>query len=357
MRHSLKLTSSQTGQLYQSIKRRLGDGDLLRTAYLAVVDAPPVPPGKLDISTVDEHVDFIQSRGARPEHTMLLLDIGSYLVRERILSVHEFTDIFGQVTRNDSGGPGLLVIRENGSWEIEWDIDSNTTLSIPKYELGIGEVVPEPMVEILQTAVLCLQSGSNLAALSLALVALETALWDHLSTRAITKGQEIEVFPHKVIANLEWDGTAFRLQLFDHTGTPRVPPARGRIAFEIKRTSWMRDSTQRVLEVLIDDAFSDWISNPDESTTERRETATLNVALERARKKGLIEVWDQHLDEAFRVLRNNLMHQSTDSQSVEVDTPFGTVVLGEFAENRELVLFFMRRIVEYVGDAYRDFCW
>jgi hypothetical protein len=287
---------------------------------------------------------------------MLLFDIASYLVRHRIISVNEFSQIIDQVINSHNQGPGFLVIRENGSWEVEWAIDSDTALSVPKCELGIGEVVPEPMIEILQTVFLCLLSGSNLAALSLALVALETALWDHLSTKGITKTQEIEVFPHQVIAELEWDGTRFHLQLLDHTGTPRVPAATGTVTFEINRTAWTRANTKRVLEVVIDDGFSDWISNPDGSTTKRRETATLNVALERARKEGLIQVWDQHLDEAFRVLRNNLIHQTTDSESVELETPFGTVTLGEFTERPELVLFFVRRIVEYVSDAYFDYC-
>lgn len=356
MKHSLELTSSQIEQLYQAIKRKLEDKVQLRAAYLAVVDVPPAPPEKLTVRAIDDHIDFIRSRSVEPEHTMLLFDMASYLAREHILSINELTGIVDRVINSSSADPGVLVIRESGGWEIEWAVDDNTTLSIPKYEWEIGEVVPEPMVEILQTAVLCLQSGSNLAALSLALVALETALWDHLSTRGINKGQEIEVFPHKVIANLEWDGAAFHLQLLDHTGTRRIPPTTGRISFEINRTSWMKGSNQRVLQVMINDAVSDWLSNPNDSTTKRRETATLNVALERARKEGLIDVWDQHLDDAFRVLRNNLMHQSTDSQSVEVDTPFGTVALGEFTENRELVLFFMRRIMEYVGDAYQDFC-
>jgi hypothetical protein len=89
MRHSLKLTSSQADELYRSIKRKLEDRTLLRAAYLAVVDVPPVATQELSTSTIDEHVDFIRSRGARPEDTMLLFDIASYLVRHRIISVNQ----------------------------------------------------------------------------------------------------------------------------------------------------------------------------------------------------------------------------------------------------------------------------
>jgi len=357
MKHSLQLSPPQVHGLYDRIKKSLSDKTPLKEAYLASTNIPGHSIGELPVSGIDEHIDFVAGRGAGPD-AQLLFDILSHLARLKALSVDDINGIADQLI-NRADSPGRLVINDHGIWDLQWEVgppDRTATLSICKYDPEIGEVVPEPIAEILQSMVLCLRSGSNLAALSLALVAFEAALWDHLSIKGIGKAKQVDKYPLSVRASLKWDGKQYTLELFDHAGALRAPAAGGEISFEVFRTSYLEGGTHRVLRVLVDDAYADWLSCSDGKTTEKGDPEGFNVALQRARKERLLTVgnWDRQLDETFRVLRNDLIHRSSDHQDIEVHTPYGMVKLDEFAEKQELALFFITRIMRYISDAYYE---
>jgi len=103
--------------------------------------------------------------------------------------------------------------------------------------------------------------------------------------------------------------------------------------------------------------FHSWLlgvliySDDDDKNIETKDVMGLGVALQRARKEGLLE-WDRELDETFRIIRNKLIHQATNYETIEIFTPYSNVMLGEISKQLDLTLFFINKIQEYISNAY-----
>ena len=170
MRHSLYLEVSQIEELYKAIKVQLKDSNLLKQAYLSVSDKP-IPLNKLKISKIDTDMEFRAGLSSIDiKFTFPLFGMISYMAKTSALSVNRISRILDSVVNHTNNELGYLAIDDDGILSIQWEMqtpDINTSFSVFKFEREIGEIVPEPIIEILQSAFLCLQNGANLAALSL----------------------------------------------------------------------------------------------------------------------------------------------------------------------------------------------
>jgi hypothetical protein len=246
------------------------------------------------------------------------------------------------------------LIIQDGTWNIRYNFNG-AEFNFPKYDYELKEIVPESIIEIFHSVVLCLQNGLNIAALSLALVALETTLWDHLATKGIKKETVMQKYPHPVTANVQWTpGTGYQLAILDRNRNPKNPPAPVTFEVEFYRTGSIteqNDVNYRTLNAKVQDQFSLLISDDSEQVAELKESFGLSVALQRARKEGLLD-WNEGLDRTFQTMRNKLIHQSSVYEDIDLYTPYANVKLGEISEKLELTLFFINRISEYISNAY-----
>jgi hypothetical protein len=266
------------------------------------------------------------------------------------------TDLLQELlqTQINSNGSTHELLIQDGTWEVKFTF-GDADFRFPKYDYELKEIVPESIIEIFHSVVLCLQNGLNIAALSLSLVALETTLWDHLALRGIRKETDMENFPHPILASVSWDPiNGFQLSIMDENHLPKVPtdPVSFEIVFNRTGLTKEQDGRQyRYLNAKVEEQYSLIISDATDKTTETKEAFGLSVALQRARKAGLL-TWDQELDTTFQILRNKLIHQATDYEDIEILVPNGKIKLGEISQKMELTLFFINRIKKYVSDAY-----
>jgi hypothetical protein len=350
--HSLQLSSDQFMGCYQAIKRGLGNADALKQSYLVLADNINVTIDKLPIKKIDDHIEFIASRGATPELAVLLFGMISFLDRNHSIP----SDVLGEIISqqiNSNGATRELFIQD-GTWNIKYAFGGAEFL-FPKYDYELKEIVPESIIEIFQSVVLCLQNGLNIAALSLALVALETTLWDHLALKGIKKETETEIYPNPITASISWDSVnGYSMSIVDKNNLPKTPPVPVSFDIVFNRTGFTKKQDGRIVRFLnarVEDQYSLFLSDEMDKTVEIKDVHGLSVALQRARKEGLID-WDQGLDETFHIMRNKLIHQATDYEDIEIFTPNGNVKLGEFSQNLQLTLFFINRIKNYISEAY-----
>jgi hypothetical protein len=353
MMHSLRLEISQFNDLYQKIKARAEESDL-KEAYLHFSNESNISIAELNIRRIDEHIEFIARRGAKPQDTSLLLNMLSHMAQKRMLPIEELRIAVKEVINTPTRGLNFINLEEDGTWTINWQVASDS-FSVLKLDPDLNEIVPESLIEILDSAFLCFKNRSGLAALSLVLVAIEATLWDHLLySKGISRIQEFETYPNRNLAKIEWDGSEYKLKIFDVSGALIIPPAIASFDVEIQHTSQLRNNSNRVLQITINDSYSSWLSDSSNKQIEKKESSGLGTALQRARKEGLIQIWDKYLDDTFRILRNNLVHQSTDHSSIQVKTPFGDIKLNELSREPSLTLFFIHRVIRYISDAYYD---
>jgi hypothetical protein len=358
MDHSLKLESNQLLKIYQRLKDLIPT-DLFKKVFLDSADNINKPINKVTLAEIDERIGFICGRGCQVKDCEIIYRMISLIASGKIISLEDLNQLLTQ-TLNDVNPKRIphrtLAVREDGTWEIIWQIPEMADgYSISKFDAEIGEIIPESVVEILQSVFICILSQSYIAAMALALVALEATLWDHLALVNFDKKVVIEKFPHRVSAKLKWDGNQYLLSLIDHTGTPKSPNNTGSINFEIARTG-MTSGNLRLLSVEIEDSVSEWLSTSDDCTQEEKERGTLSTAIKKARKEGLIpdNIWTSNLDNTIIALRNNLMHQSSDVTAMLLTTPHGEFRIGEISEHLNLLMFFVERIIQYIKYAYYE---
>lgn len=350
--HSLQLGTAQFMDFYKSVKNGLANMDTLKQSYLTLADNIEIPLDELAIKKIDDHIEFIAAMGAVPDDAVLLFGMISFLDRIHAIAPDALQQILQQQVNSNSVGYELLI--QNGTWEVKLSF-GGAEFRFPKYDYELKEIVPETIIEIFQSVVLCLQNGLNIAALSLALVALETTLWDHLALRGIKKETELEMYPHSVIASISWEpAQGYGLSISDEKHLEKLPAAP--VAFEVtfNRTGRIKKEGKKIIRYLnakVEDQYSLLLSDDTDRIMETKDISGLSVALQRARKEGLLD-WDQGLDETFHVLRNHLIHQATDYEDIVITTPNGSFKLGEISKKLELTLFFISRIKNYISDAY-----
>jgi hypothetical protein len=356
MKHSLKLERDQFHGIYREL-RGIISSTTLRAVFLDIADNLPEKKETFSLADIDQRMNFIRDRGCKTTDTQILNRLMAKLVKDRILSATAVNEIYGRFVNQPARTFGKILIKDDSVWVVSWGVDGDddNDYSLSKYDLDISEVVPESIIEIIRSVFVCVNSGSYVAAMSLALVALEGALWDHLTIRNIDKNITIERYPHRVLATLAWDGTDYNFELRDDKGNTKVPSTPGSISFEIERTS-SKSGDKRYLTIEVDDNHSDWLSIADDVQIEEKEKGTLSNAIERARKEGLIPIdaWTPELDRVLITLRNNLVHQSNEIENKKFSSPFGEINMAEFYENSSFVMFFIRAIMKYIEEAYYD---
>lgn len=356
MKHSLKLERDQFYSIYRELKN-IVPAKTLRSAFLAIADNLPKEKETLTLADMDQRMNFIRDRGCRINDTQILNRLIAKLVKDQVLSATAANEIFERFAPQHSNGNGKLLIKDDSVWVISWVIEEgdDTDYSLSKYDIDISEVVPESIIEIVRSIFVCVNSGSYVAAMSLALVVLEGALWDHLATKSIDKNVTIEKYPHRVKAVLSWDGSNYQFELRDDRGKIKIPVGPGTIDFEIARTG-SKSGEKRYLSLELEDKYSDWLSIADDVSIEEKEKGTFSNAIERARKEGLIplDAWTPELDRVLVTLRNNLVHQANELENKKFPSPFGEINMAEFYENSTLVMFFIRAIMKYIEQAYYD---
>jgi hypothetical protein len=349
--HSLQLGGGRLLDSYRVVTRAV-DSITLKESYLANVDRPASAVDQISLARIDEQMEFIAARGAPPELSVLLFGMISFLDKRHAIT----PDVLQEMVQNhinDHATTRELLIQD-GTWDVRLSFNEGD-FRFPKYDYELKEIVPESIIEIFQSVALCLQNGLNIAALSLALVALETTLWDYLATKGIKKQVQTETYPHSVLALMSWEPVeGYRLSITDENHAPKVPGAP--VTFEVAfyRTGppvHEGGKTFRILRAKVEDQFSLLLSDDTDMVIRARDAFGLAVALQRARKEGLL-AWDEGLDETFQILRNRLIHQEVDYEDIEIYTPNGTIKLGEVSQKPELTLFFINRIQSYISDAY-----
>lgn len=355
MNHSLTLTPSQFNILYREIKKKVA-WPALRPIVFTVADNLPED---LTITNLDQRMRFIQSRGCNFSDTQIINRLISKLVKDKILSVNEINTLLEDVLGQSAHKIGRIQVNESSAWVISWQsgIEDDEEYSLTKYDIEISEVVPEAIVELIQSAFILIDSKSYASAMSLALVALEATLWDHLKTKNINKNVTVEEYPRPVSAKIIWDGISYQAELKDHLGNHKVPSSPVSIEFLIYRTGQYDNKTKkRKLYLEINDEFSDLLSTTDDMVVKTKEKDTISVALERARKENLIpdHLWAAELDKLLVDLRNKMVHQSAEIEGKKFDSPFGEIKMVEFYNKPTLVMYFVRTIISYIEHAYYE---
>lgn len=355
MNHSLTLTPNQFNTLYREIKKQV-TWTTLRAIVFAVADNLPKD---LTVTNLDQRMKFIQSRGCNFSDTQIINRLISKLVKDKILSVNEINRLLEDVLGQPVHKIGRIQVNESSAWVISWQsgIEDDEEYSLTKYDIEISEVVPETIVELIQSAFILINSKSYVSAMSLALVALEATLWDHLKTKNINKIVNIEEYPHPVFAKITWDGKSYQVELKDHLGNNKVPSSPASTEFVVYRTGQYDNKTKkRKLTLEIDDEFSDLLSTADDMVVKTKEKDTISVALERARKENLIpeHLWTSELDKLLVDLRNKMVHQSAEIEDKKFDSPFGEIKMVEFYNTPTLVMYFIRTIISYIEHAYYE---
>jgi|GEM_PF-3009337 len=356
MIHSLQLSSSQVASTYSKLKAKI-ELIHLKQAYASVCkNTLNMPIDELTEKIIDDHFEFLAGFINQPEQTNLLFHVLTYISEKRLLSLTDTQRLLDECINTSNARLGSLAINDDSIICVSWNLGSDEgheTIWLPKINYQLDEIVPESLIQLLNSSFLCLAEGFNLSALSLALLALETTIWDHLLMRGITRSRTYERYPNKVTGKLEWNGVHHKLDLFEHDGNLKNPNSPGIIDFEIYRSSKQhRDEDKCYLEIVIDRNHAEWLSDASQREEITKEHAGLGVALERARREELIHLWDKPLDNTFRMLRNALAHHPSNPENIRIQTPFGNVSLDKFSDEPNLVLFFIRRITEYISDAY-----
>ncbi len=356
MKHSLKLEREQFHGIYREIKNNI-QSSTLRAAFLAIADNLPEKKDTLTIADIDQRMTFIRDRGCKITDTQILNRLIAKLVKDKSISANIVNEIYGRFVPQSEDVSGKVLIKDDSVWVISWSAegDDDEDYSLSKYDLDINEVIPESIVEIIRSVFVCINTDSYVAAISLALVALEGALWDHLATKNIGKKVTTEKYPHHVFATLTWDGSSYHLDLKDDQGNIKTPSALGSINFEIVKTG-SKSGEKRFLSIEVDDNHSDWLAISNDVQIEEREKDTLSNAIERARKENLIPIdaWTLELDRVLIDLRNNMVHLSNKIESKKFPSPFGEINMAEFYDTPTLVMFFIRAIMKYIEHAYYD---
>jgi hypothetical protein len=352
MNHSMQFNRPQIQGIYRDVKKLLSDHNLLIDAFDAVRETKYATSKNLTIKHIDDCIDYAASRSQDVANLVVFYKLLSFLVKNKSIDRGVVNDII-QIHINSHCRPdfyGVFSIEQDGQWMIDWKLNDtfDERNRVTKFDKEIGFVIPEPFIEVMNSTFLCLNKGSLISAMSLMLVALEPALWDHLSTRGISRGTIIE-YPKAVIASLGWNGTDFNFAIKNHDRSNKPLSVTGVTDLVIER----RDSpVGPTFKLEVDPKYYDWFSD---QTDPKITTASgkLNEAIQRARKAGLLtNAWEPDLDNTFRVLRNELVHESVRYNDVNIETPYGPLPLQDLSRNLDLCLFFISRIIQYISQVY-----
>lgn len=351
----MQLESSQVKKIYTEVKRVVPREDILDAFYAA----SEIKPGKrenLSISFVDEAITLISTVADNPEHLITFFGTLSTLVQRNVISASKLNEILNEnVNNRKDRSSSMLHIEDDGKWILQWNIKNGEVIeidSLPKFDVGVGYVVPEPIIEILNSAFLCLNEGALLSGLALVLVTLEPTLWDHLFIKGIRKtSYKIAEYKNSVKGCITWSAASNSIVLQNSDGSVKVPANNKPVQFSVNRKDF---GTEPKFDLIIEPEFVDIFSDNSTAKEEREEGGKLATAIQRARKEGLINAWDRALDDSFRTLRNDIAHNSINYEEIKIKTPYAIINLSDLAHNRDVCLFFIRRIITYISDAYSE---
>lgn len=247
----------------------------------------------------------------------------------------------------------------DGRWLVEWELEStqnpNREVSLVWYispDQDSAPIVPLAILDYVAGSVALLRNGLMLPSFALLLIALESALWDDLAAKSISRNSErITYIP------VEWQYKKIsdRLVLISPNGTDHdlrsMNPTQGSLAIRKLRS----DDSKVFLELELEATLVGFLATEREKTRETVTDKGLAEAIQRARKANVLDAIPSQLDETLIRFRNNLAHiPSGGKLEPAIPNPSGGTFrnLDELRVEPRLVGGLMPLIVELLNNIY-----
>jgi hypothetical protein len=254
----------------------------------------------------------------------------------------------------------------NGRWRVVWQIDERATpedgeVSLDWYappDQSGAPVVPATIIDYVAGSVTLLRGDLVLPSAALLLIALESALWDDLAAKSISRHSDRVTY---IPVTWHFKRVGENLVLTTPGGTDRhlrdmdaivgFSPAQGTCEMRKLYTNGAKVS----LQLEVDSVLVGFLASEHEETRETFTDKGLSEAIQRARKAGILITVPSQLDETMVKLRNNLIHlPSRGVLDPPVPDPTGGtfVSLNELQQEPQLVKGLMPLIVELINTIY-----
>jgi len=254
----------------------------------------------------------------------------------------------------------------NGRWRVVWRIDDRAASEdaeisldwyVPPDQSG-APVVPTAIIDYIAGSVSLLRGDLVLPSAALLLIALESALWDDLAAKSISRHSDRVTYTP---ATWHFKRIGEKLVLTTGGGTDRdlrdmddavgFSPAQGTCEMRKLYTNGSKVS----LQLDVDSVLVGFLASEREETRVTFADKGLSEAIQRARKAGVLAAVPSQLDETMVKLRNNLIHLPSKGvlDPPVPDPTSGTFVsLTELQQEPQLVKGLMPLIVELINTIY-----
>lgn len=206
-----------------------------------------------------------------------------------------------------------LRIDADGRWSVVWELNSGPGEEnqvslfwyIPPDQSNVP-VIPVVILDYIAASVSLSRDNLILPALALLLVALESALWDELAARSVTRHSDrVTYIP------VEWRLKRVgdqRLVFISGGGTDRElrEMSTSERVCQIRKVN--TNDSVATLEIELAADLTEFLASEQEQTRETYVEKGLSEAVQRARKMGILAAVPSQLDETIIKLRNNLVH-------------------------------------------------
>jgi hypothetical protein len=328
-----------------------GDEHLLVQAFVSVAD-----PGA-KVKTLDDVRTRLHGMSMGKGIPWALFDTISALLR--LLPGPTRTGIAEAFSIDTKHSYERLRPDVDGRWTVVWDLNLDSTEAnqvslfwyIPPDQSNVP-VVPLPTLDYISASVGLARDNLILPALSLLLMALESALWDDLGARSISRQSDRVTY-----VPVEWrlKRISNRLVMTSSGGADRDLGEMSTFENTCEIRKIYGSDSRVVLQLELDAGLSGFLASDREEMRETYVDKGLSEAIQRARKAGLLDAVISQLDDTIVKLRNNLVHLP--SRGV-LEPPISDPAGGEFTNleelrnNRELVNGLIPLIVGLINDVY-----
>lgn len=253
-----------------------------------------------------------------------------------------------------------LRIDVDGRWSVVWELKSDTGEGsqvslfwyIPPEQSNVP-VVPVVILDYVAASVGLSRGNLILPALAVLLIALESALWDELAARSVSRNSDRITY-----AAVEWHLKRvgeLRVVLMSGGGTDRqlreMSPTE--TVCQIRKIN--SNASKATLQLELAAELTEFLASDREETRETFVEKGLSEAVQRARKAGILAAVPSQLDETIIKLRNNLVHlPSRGILDPHIPDPTGGQFtnLEELRINQELLSGLISVIVELINGVY-----
>lgn len=248
----------------------------------------------------------------------------------------------------------------DGRWSVAWELSTDSAEGnqvslfwyIPPDQSNVP-VVPVVTLDYIAASIGLSRNNLILPALALLLMALESALWDELAARSVSRHSDRVTY-----VPVEW-----RLK---RVGEQRlVLISEGRTDRELREMSaaeticqirkiYSSDS-KATLQLELADGLTQFLASEQEAARETYVEKGLSEAVQRARKAGILAAVPSQLDDTIIKLRNNLVHlPSRGVLDPHIPDPTGGQFtnLEQLRNNQGLINGLLPVIVELINGVY-----